>query len=77
MCRAIGNQTKATHVDHIEPHKGDQRLMWNKLNWQPLCAHCHNSHKQSQDRTGVLRGVDTAGIPLDPNHEWNKVRAAK
>ncbi|WDR07303.1 HNH endonuclease [Devosia rhodophyticola] len=40
----------AALVDHIKPHKGDQALFWDRSNWQPLCAHCHNSHKQRQER---------------------------
>ena len=40
----------ATVVDHIKPHKGDNKLFWDKTNWQSLCSHCHNSTKQSQER---------------------------
>jgi 5-methylcytosine-specific restriction protein A len=42
----------ATVVDHIQPHKGAQRLFWNRTNWQPLCSHHHNSAKQSEERRG-------------------------
>ena len=34
--------TKATVVDHIIPHRGDQRLFWDETNWQPLCKDCHD-----------------------------------
>ncbi|GKX34646.1 MAG: hypothetical protein MnENMB40S_22640 [Rhizobiaceae bacterium MnEN-MB40S] len=40
----------ATTVDHIIAHKGDMALFWSKQNWQSLCAHCHNSTKQRQER---------------------------
>lgn len=40
----------ATVVDHRIPHKGDKHLFWDRSNWQPLCAHCHNSHKQRHER---------------------------
>lgn len=43
----------ATTVDHKVPHRGDQRLFWDRNNWQPLCAHCHNSRKQRLERTQV------------------------
>lgn len=33
---------KATVVDHIRPHRGDERLFWDKSNWQPLCKKCHD-----------------------------------
>lgn len=34
----------ATVVDHIIPHRGDEKLFWDRSNWQPLCADCHG-HK--------------------------------
>jgi 5-methylcytosine-specific restriction endonuclease McrA len=40
----------ASVVDHIKPHKGDDRLFWDRTNWQPLCRHCHNSAKQAQEK---------------------------
>jgi len=33
-------------VDHRIPHRGDMRLFWDRSNWQTLCTHCHNVHKQ-------------------------------
>ena len=54
MCARAGIATPATVVDHIKPHRGDRALFWNRANWQPLCAHCHNSHKQRQERAEVL-----------------------
>ncbi|ALN73584.1 HNH endonuclease signature motif containing protein [Aureimonas sp. AU20] len=45
----------ATVVDHIIPHRGDFSkggLFWNRRNWQPLCAHCHNSKKQAAEKGG-------------------------
>jgi len=47
-CRICGEP--ATVVDHIIPHRGSMVLFWDRRNWQPLCAHHHNSAKQSQDR---------------------------
>ncbi len=46
-CRFCG--VPATVVDHIRPHRGDQFLFWSRSNWQPLCAPCHNSIKQSRE----------------------------
>ena len=25
-------------MDHIVPHRGDQKLFWNRGNWQPLSS---------------------------------------
>ncbi|MAR55843.1 MAG: HNH endonuclease [Rickettsiales bacterium] len=61
----------ATVVDHIVPHKGDQKLFWDQTNWQPLCATCHSAIKQAEERNGYVMGCDANGIPLDPNHHWN------
>ncbi|WP_257572548.1 HNH endonuclease [Janthinobacterium sp. UMAB-56] len=43
----------ASVVDHIEPHRGDQALFWNKANWQSLCATHHSADKQREE--AVLR----------------------
>ncbi|MGE4372887.1 MAG: HNH endonuclease [Xanthobacter sp.] len=37
-------------VDHIEPHRGNARVFWNRSNWQSLCKTCHSSWKQSQEK---------------------------
>lgn len=37
-------------VDHIMPHKGDQKLFWRRSNWQALCVACHSVTKQSEER---------------------------
>ena len=50
MCLARGRKTIATVVDHIVPHKGDEKLFWDRRNWQSLCAPCHSSHKQAQEK---------------------------
>ena len=72
MCRARGVTTTASVVDHIVPHKGDQERFWDKGNWQSLCGTCHDGAKQSLERTGVERGCDESGIPLDPGHHWRE-----
>lgn len=40
----------ATVVDHIIPHRGDDRLFWDESNWQALCKHCHDSKTMTEDR---------------------------
>lgn len=66
MCQQRGVTTAATVVDHITPHRGDKKLFWKKTNWQSLCAPCHDGAKKSAEFTGVIRGCDEDGIPLDP-----------
>ncbi len=50
-CLALGDLTPATEVDHIQPHRGDRRLFWDRANWQPLCKSCH-SLKTARDDGG-------------------------
>jgi 5-methylcytosine-specific restriction protein A len=64
MCANHGRVTKAEHVDHRTPHKGDTKRFWDKANWQPLCAEHHNAWKQRVERTGRNIGCDADGYPL-------------
>ena len=66
-----GEKVSANTADHVEPHKGDKTLFFNgKL--QSLCAHCHNSCKQSYERSGYAKGCDEMGLPIDTEHLWNR-----
>ena len=40
--RENGRRESLGAVDHIVPHRGDQRLFWDEANWQTLCTSCHN-----------------------------------
>jgi 5-methylcytosine-specific restriction endonuclease McrA len=42
-CLGCGNP--ATIVDHVVPHRGDQKVFWDKRNWQPSCEQCHKRVK--------------------------------
>jgi len=54
MCLDIGRVTAASVADHVIPHKGDEALFWNGA-LQSLCKPCHDSSKQSEERTGRKR----------------------
>lgn len=41
-CAELGAVVAAAEVDHIIPHRGDARLMWDRSNWQALCRPCHS-----------------------------------
>ena len=71
MCEQLGRTNPATVVDHKIPHRRDAVLFWNEANWQSLCAPCHDRHKQSQERTGSMRGACADGMPIDPAHPWH------
>ncbi|MBS7837378.1 HNH endonuclease [Wohlfahrtiimonas chitiniclastica] len=51
-CERNGIITSANVVDHIEPHRGDQALFWDRNNWQSLCSSCHSSIKQKEENKG-------------------------
>lgn len=58
---------EATVVDHITPHRGDERLMWDATNHQPLCLPC-NSRKGVTYEGGWGRAPRaTAPSPRDAN----------
>jgi 5-methylcytosine-specific restriction protein A len=40
--------TPATVVDHIVPHRGNQKLFWDRKNWQSLCK-THHDRKTAQE----------------------------
>ena len=64
-CTKQGRVTAATVVDHIIPHKGDPILMWDRTNWQSLCATHHNSDKQRLDKGGKpLQRIGPDGWPV-------------
>jgi len=41
-CGELGQVIAASEVDHITPHRGDAKLMWDQSNWQALCKPCHS-----------------------------------
>lgn len=49
-CMDEGKYVRATVVDHIKPHRGDQTLFWDKGNWQSLCKHHHDVKTMTEDR---------------------------
>jgi hypothetical protein len=70
LCAAMGRDTAATIVDHIQPHKGDPELFWDERNWQPACAACHSGTKRIEEGHGYSQAAGVDGLPLDPGHPW-------
>jgi 5-methylcytosine-specific restriction protein A len=54
LCRC---GAQATVVDHIRAHRGDQRLFWDRSNWQPMCATCHGVKTRTIDAPLIVYGV--------------------
>ncbi|MFT4174079.1 MAG: HNH endonuclease signature motif containing protein [Rhodocyclaceae bacterium] len=67
-CRARGLVVPATDVDHISGDPSDNSME----NLSPLCHECHSRKTASDHGWNVGYGCDVHGMPLDPNHHWNK-----
>lgn len=48
-CAREGRLTPATVVDHKIPHRGDDRLFWDRANWQAACKPCHDRKTARED----------------------------
>lgn len=48
-CLKAKRITPATVVDHIKPHKGDEKLFYDIGNLQPLCKSCHDRKTAKED----------------------------
>jgi 5-methylcytosine-specific restriction endonuclease McrA len=57
-------------VDHKVPHRGDQRLFWDRDNWQTMHKGCHDGPKRYEEHRGRVRGCNEDGTPLDASHHW-------
>lgn len=66
-CEGRGLVNEARVVDHIRPHRGDDRVFWDATNWQALCISCHN-RKSAQEN---------AGSNTKPSHRPNWMSQAK
>lgn len=55
-CGRIEADTSQLVADHKVPHRGDAKLFWDESNIECLCASCHNSAKQAQERAGRFAG---------------------
>jgi len=50
-CQQAGLTTRATEVDHIQPHDGNLSLMYSVNNLQSMCKPCH-SRKTMKENHG-------------------------
>ena len=48
-CGRTLNDTSQLVADHIIPHRGDERMFWDRSNLQCLTKACHDSAKQRQE----------------------------
>jgi 5-methylcytosine-specific restriction endonuclease McrA len=66
MCMEEGRICRASVVDHIIPHRGDQKLFWDtKNNWQALCNPHHSATKQRIENGKDVKVTGVDGWPIN------------
>lgn len=56
--------TPATVVDHVRPHKGNERRFWDsENNWEATCATCHNRKTMCEQNLPKYRRTIVTGPP--------------
>ncbi len=65
-CRIV-----ASEVDHVVSHLGNKSRFFDLENLQAICRVCH-SRKTAREVLGKGSGFDADGMPLDPDHHWNR-----
>lgn len=91
VCGADVSAKGAARVDHIKPRSTHPELALEPSNLRTLCVSkamggngCDSQgHREKRGQAGgarderfVIRGIDAAGMPLDPKHPWHS-RVAK
>jgi len=61
---ARGEIVSANTVHHRKPHKGDWDLFIDPENHEPLCASCHNSEAQREERGRPAQEIGEDGWPV-------------
>lgn len=61
FCRSKGIITQGNDVDHIQDHKGDTELFFDKNNLQTLCRSCHS-------KKTIMENSPTSGATMIP--QW-------
>jgi len=53
-CGRIETDTSQLVADHREPHRGNERMFWDRSNLQTLCKPCHDGPKaKAETRYGA------------------------
>ena len=55
----------ATVVNHKVAHRGDQRLFWDRSNWESLCRRHHDSDAQRIDKGTQRPRIGLDGWPVE------------
>nr|WP_314623626.1 HNH endonuclease signature motif containing protein [uncultured Noviherbaspirillum sp.] len=76
-CERMGRIMPARDVDHVDNDASNNE----RSNLVGLCTPCHSVKTQRHEhflRTGTwlpVKGCDVHGMPLDPQHAWNREKS--
>ncbi|RZJ46275.1 MAG: HNH endonuclease [Brevundimonas sp.] len=71
-CLSMNRITAATVCNHADKDSKRTEEGFFAGPFTSECAPCHDGLIQSQERRGHQIGCDATGLPLDPNHHWNR-----
>ncbi len=71
MCLEDGRVTSATICNHIDKASKGTVEGFYAGPFNSLCKTHHDATQQSYERTGLMRGCDEDGWPIDKRHGWN------
>jgi len=69
-CEAQCRTTVATQLDHVVALVNGGTDTWNNL--QGLCDACHDAKTREDLGHKASGACDRDGLPIDPDHHWNK-----
>ncbi len=62
----------AAVVNHKTPHRGNAKLFFDLKNLEAVCKTDHDALIQREEARGYAIGSGLDGMPVDPNHPWNR-----
>jgi 5-methylcytosine-specific restriction protein A len=71
QCQREGRLTPGNEVDHIDNDASNNE----RSNLENLCHRCHSRKTNRDMGNRVAYGCDVNGMPLDPNHPWNREKS--
>lgn len=77
-CLQAGFVRKANHVDHRKAISDGGDAFPEIAGLASLCASCHSAKTARGPEAGAIKtnrprkGCDINGMPLDPDHPWNR-----
>ncbi|MFV1944196.1 HNH endonuclease signature motif containing protein [Pseudomonas luteola] len=74
-CLALGKYVASTDVDHIRDSREDYSDDNSRENLTALCHECHSLKTARSMGKRVTLGCDVNGLPLDPDHPWNREKS--